>query len=59
MEGLIQVPYEKVDLGETSYQIICKKIREETDLYIVLVYFTTDKDFNCNLYTTNIGKRIS
>src|SRR6266542_3440659 len=32
MKGLIQVSCEKVDKGETSYQAVCKKIREEMDV---------------------------
>src|SRR6266542_4708928 len=59
IEGLIQVSYEKVDPGETSYQAICREIRKETSLYTVLVYLTTDKGFNCDFYTTDIEERIS
>ncbi len=58
MEGLIQVPCGKVDLGETSYQAVCREIREEIDLHIASVYLTTDKSFNCNFYTMDIGERI-
>ncbi len=59
MEGLIQVPCEKVDPGEISYQAVCREIKEETGLHTAPVYLTTDKSFNCDLYTTDIGKRIS
>ncbi len=58
MEGLIQVSCGKVDLKETSYQAVCRETREETGLHIALVYLTTDKDFNYDLYTTDIGERI-
>ncbi len=58
MKGLIQVSYEKVDLGEISYQAVYRKTREEMGFYTIPVYLTTDKSFNCNLYTTNIGERI-
>ncbi len=58
IEGFIQILCEKVDLGETSYQVICREIREETGLYIALVYLTMDKGFNCDLYTTDIEERI-
>ncbi len=58
MEGLIQVPCEKVDPGETSYQAVCREIRKETDLHTVPIYLTTDKSFNCDIYTTDIGERI-
>ncbi len=58
MEGLIQVSCEKVDLGETSYQAVCRETREETGLHTAPVYLTTDKRFNCDLYTTDIGERI-
>jgi len=54
MEGLIQVSCKKVDLKETSYQVVCRKTREKTGLYIVSVYLIMDKEFNCNLYTTDI-----
>src|SRR6266498_1722668 len=37
MKGLIQVPCEKVDLGEMSYQVVCRETREKTNLYIALV----------------------
>ncbi len=57
IEGLIQVPYGKVDLGEMSYQAVCKETREETGLHIVPVYLTIDKGFNCDLYITDIGER--
>ena len=57
MEGLIQVPCGKVDPGETSYQAACRETKEETGLHTALVYLTTDKRFNCNLYTTDIGER--
>ncbi len=50
MEELIQVPYGKVNLRETSYQAVCREIREEIGLYTALVYLITDKGFNCNLY---------
>src|SRR6266542_7129312 len=59
IEGLIQVPYEKVDLRETSYQTICRETREKTNLYTTPVYLTMDKGFNCDLYTMDIGERIS
>ena len=59
MEGLIQVPCEKVDPGETSYQAVYRETREEIGLYTAPVYLTTDKGFNCNLYTTDIGERIT
>ncbi len=58
IEGLIQVPYEKVNLEETSYQAIYKEIRKEIGLYIILIYFIIDKSFNYDFYITNIGKRI-
>ncbi len=58
IEGLIQVPYEKVDPGEISYQAVCRETREETGLHIASVYLITDKSFNCDLYTTDIGERI-
>ncbi len=59
MEGLIQVPCGKVDPGETSYQAVCRETREEIGLHVAPVYLTTDKSFNCNLYTTDIGERTS
>ncbi len=59
MEGLIQVPCEKVDSGEISYQAVCRETREETGLHTAPVYLTTDKSFNCDLYTTDVGERIS
>ncbi len=58
IEGLIQVSCEKVNSGEISYQAVCRETREETGLHITPVYLITDKDFNCDIYTTNIGKRI-
>ncbi len=58
MEGLIQVLYEKVDLGETSYQAVCREIREKTGLHTAPVYLTTDKGFNCDIYTTDIEEKI-
>ncbi len=58
MKGLIQVSYGKVDLVKTSYQAIYRETREETGLHITPVYLTTDKGFNCDLYTTDIGTRI-
>ena len=58
IEGLIQVSYEKVDPGKTSYQAACRETREETSLHTAPVYLITDKRFNCNLYTTDIGERI-
>ncbi len=48
-----------MDPGETSYQAVCREIREETGLYTAPVYLTMNKDFNCNLYTIDIGERIS
>src|SRR6266498_2192262 len=57
MEGLIQVPCEKVDSGETSYQAVCRETREVTGLYTAPVYLITDKGFNCDIYITDIGKR--
>ena len=59
MEGLIQVPCRKVDPGETLYQAVCRKTRKEMGLHITLLYLTTDKGFNCDLYTIDIGERIS
>jgi len=58
MEGLIQIPYGKVNSGETFYQTVYREIREETGLHIASVYLTIDKDFNCDLYTIDIGKKI-
>ncbi len=58
IEGLIQVPCRKVDPGETSYQAVYREIREETGLHITPIYLTTDKSFNCDLYTTDIGEKI-
>ncbi len=57
MERLIQVPCEKTNPGEISYQVIYREIREEMGLYIASVYLTKDKSFNCNLYTTDIRER--
>ena len=54
MEGLIQVPCGKTEKGETSYQTVCREIREETELYTVLKYLTKDNRFNCDIYTTDI-----
>ena len=59
MEGLIQVSCGKVDLGETSYQAVCRETREETGLHTASVYLTTDKSFNCDLYTMDIRERTS
>ena len=47
-----------MDSGEISYQAICRETREETGLYIAPVYLIIDKEFNCDLYITNIGERI-
>jgi len=58
MKGLIQVPCGKVDLGEISYQAICRETREETGLHTAPIYLTIDKSFNCDLYTIDIGERI-
>ena len=58
MKGLIQVPYRKVDLGETSYQAVYRETREETGLHTVPVYLITDKSFNCDIYNMDIGERI-
>ncbi len=49
----------KVDLEETSYQAVCRETREKTGLHTAQVYLITDKGFNYNLYTMNIGERIS
>ncbi len=54
MEGLIQIPCEKVDKGETSYQAVCREIREETGLYTALKYLIKDNRFNCDIYTMDI-----
>ena len=59
IEELIQVPCEKVDSEETSYQAVYRETREETGLHTVSVYLITDKDFNCDVYTMDIGERIS
>src|SRR6266542_4675609 len=59
MEGLIQVSCGKVDLRETSYQAVCREIREETGLHTASVYLISDKSFNCDLYTMDIGERTS
>ncbi len=58
MEGLIQVPYRKVDSEETSYQAVCKETRKETGLHITPVYLVTDKSFNYDIYITDIGEKI-
>jgi len=47
-----------VDSGEMSYQAVCKETREETGLHTVPVYLITDKGFNYDLYTMDIGERI-
>src|SRR6266540_1565432 len=54
MEGFIQVPYEKVDSGKTTYQAVCRETRKKTGLHIISVYLTTDKNFNYDLYITDI-----
>ena len=59
MEGLIQIPCRKVDPKEISYQAVCRETREEMGLHIILVYLITDKSFNCDIYTIDIGERIS
>ncbi len=59
MEGLIQVLCEKVDPEETSYQAVCRETREETGLHTTPVYLNIDKSFNCDIYTTDIGEKIS
>src|SRR6266498_4565168 len=59
MEGLIQVPCGKVNPGETSYQAVCREIREETGLHTAPIYLITDKGLNCDLYMMDIGERIS
>jgi len=59
IERLIQISYEKMNTEETSYQAICKEIKKETELHTILVYFITNKGFNCDFYITNIGKRVS
>jgi len=59
MEECIQVSCKKVDPEETSYQAICREIREEMGLYIASVYLTIDKGFNYDLYITDIGEKKS
>ncbi len=59
IEGFIQVPCGKIDPEETSYQMVYRKIKVEIGFHMASVYFTTDKGFNCNLYITDIGKRVS
>ncbi len=57
MEGLIQVPCGKVDLGETSYQAIIRETVEETGLTSALKYLCKDDKFNYDLYIIDIGER--
>ena len=57
MERLIQVSCGKVNPEEISYQVVCRETREETGLHMTSVYLITDKGFNYNLYTTDIGER--
>jgi len=59
MKGLIQILCEKVEKGETSYQAVCRKIREETELHIVLKYLIKDNKFNCDIYTIDITRQES
>ncbi len=54
MEELIQVPCEKTDKREISYQAVCRETREETRLHTVPKYLTKDDRFNCDIYTTDI-----
>ncbi len=35
IEGLIQVPCEKIDSGKISYQAVCRETREKIGLYTV------------------------
>ncbi len=51
MEGFIQISCEKVDKEKTSYQAVCRKIREETGLHTTLKYLIKDDRFNCNIYS--------
>jgi len=48
----------KVNKEKISYQILYKKIRKEIDLYIALVYFIIDKNFNYDFYIIDIGDRV-
>src|SRR6266498_2897508 len=50
IEGLIQIPCEKVEKEKILYQAVCKEIREETGLHITLKYLTKDDRFNCDIY---------
>ena len=59
MKGLIQISCEKVDSGETSYQAVCRKTREEMGLHTAPVYLIINKGFNYDLYITNIGEKKS
>ncbi len=59
IEGLIQVPCEKVDPGETLYQAVIRKTIEETGLTLAPKYLCKNDRFNCDLYITNIGDRKS
>ncbi len=58
IKELIQVSYRKVDLRETFYQIMYREIRKKIELYTILIYLNINKDFNYDLYTMNIEKRI-
>jgi len=56
MKGLIQVSCEKTEKEETSYQAVCKEIREEMGLHTVPKYLTKNDRFNCDIYITDIIK---
>src|SRR6266540_4355732 len=58
IEGLIQVPCKKVNPRKTSYQAVYRETREEMGFHTILVYLITDKGFNYDLYTIDIGERI-
>ncbi len=58
IKGFIQIFCKKINLEKMSYQAVYRKIKEKMGLYTALIYFTINKSFNCNLYITNIRKRI-
>ena len=57
IEGLIQVPSEKTEKGETSYQAVCRETKEETGLHMVPKYLTKNDRFNYDIYITDITER--
>ena len=55
IKGILQTPCGKVESRKSSWKVVIREMKEETELEIWPSYLLNDEFYDCDIYTYKLG----